>query len=107
MDEFLVRHKIADEKTYKYFYRVIKNMIEIASEVEDTVKTQSYGVEIERHDIINNTLVKIEKNTVHNISPNFCKVNNIVKNLFEKAVSPLHLVDIIGTEADESVFDYH
>ncbi len=107
MDELLVKTQEVDEKTYKYFYRMTKKEILIVSEVEGIVSTESYGIEIERHDMVNDTLVKVEKDSVYHISPSRHKVHTILTYLFENFVSPIHLIDITGQETDEGVFDHN
>lgn len=105
--ELLIRNHEVSGKMYKYFYRLLKSELLVNSGVEKMVLIQSYGIEIERHDVVNDSLVNIERDVVYNISPNRYKVHNILKFLFENQVSPIHLVDIAGMETDENVFDYN
>jgi Family of unknown function (DUF6514) len=105
--ELLIRSEEVDGTKYKYFYRLIKREIAITSEIEGIIPTQSYGIEIERHDMVKDSLVNVERNSVYNVSTSRHKVHNILKYLFENTVSPVHLIDIVGQETDENVIDYN
>ncbi|MBR9647432.1 hypothetical protein KM792_05620 [Clostridium tyrobutyricum] len=103
--ENLMRAKLVGNKKSNYFYRLIKNNLDIICRC-DTVQIQSYGIEIERQDILNEKLVDICRDRVNNISPDRYKVHNLLKLLYTKEVSPIHLVDIIGDYVDDYVMDF-
>ncbi|WP_147565614.1 DUF6514 family protein [Clostridium tyrobutyricum] len=103
--ENLMKTKLGDSKKSNYFYRLIKNNLDIICRW-DTVQIQSYGIEIERQDIFNEKLVDICRDCVKNISPDRYKVHNLLKLLYTKEVSPIHLVDIIGDYVDDYAMDF-
>lgn len=105
--EVLVKIQEAEGIKYKYFYKMMKNVLILNEEYTGSVSMQSYGIEIERQDLVNDSIVKVVKNSVNHISPNRYKVHNVLKYLHETTVSPIHLVDIVGREVDEDVFDYN
>lgn len=105
--ELLIKSHEAEGTRYKYFYRLTKREIAIYNNDNNIMPTQSYGIEIERHDLVNESLVNVEKNEVVNVSTSRHKVHNILKYLFENTVSPIHLIDVIGEEVDLSVSDYN
>lgn len=105
--ELLVKSEEVIGVKYKYFYRLVKRELLIDSVYEGKVVIQSYGIEVERHDIVNDNMVNIERNSIENISPSRFKVHNLLKFLFDNTVSPVHLVDIIGEKVDEYVSDYN
>lgn len=103
--ETLSRNEILNQNTYCYNYRMFKNEILLSCEGQ-TSMLQSYGIEIERQDILNGVVVGIERNSVSNISPHRHKVHNLIKMLYDNLVSPIHLVDIVGEYTDEYSTDY-
>lgn len=92
---------------YNYFYRMTKCKIS-QSHDNDTMIVQCYGIEVERQDIIDKSIKFIERDSIKVISPDRHKVHNLLKLLYDNIVSPIHMVDIIGSCADEyaSDFDY-
>lgn len=103
--ENLVRTESVEKIKYNYFYRLLKGNVFISCET-DTVEVQSYGIEIERQDVVNGELVNIERDCVKNISPDRDKVHNLLELLYNHEVSPIHLIDVIGDYIDEYIIDF-
>ncbi|HBC96706.1 MAG TPA: hypothetical protein DC034_07940 [Clostridium sp.] len=98
-------NKIVGDKKYAYFYRMLKKSISIPCRNE-FIQVQSYGIEVERQDILNNKLVNVERECIENISPERYKVHKLLKLLYDHQVSPIHLVDVIGDYVDEYILDF-
>ena len=94
-----------DEVKHNYFYRLVKSEISVSMYDEPT-EIQAYGIEIERQDIIDDTVVFIERDCIENISPQRHKVKNLVKMLYDNTVSPIHMIDILGDYVDEYISDF-
>lgn len=103
--ENLVRTESVEKIKYNYFYRLLKGKISIPCEV-DAVEVQSYGIEIERQDLLNGELINIERDCVKNISPDRNKVHNLLELLYDHSVSPIHLIDVLGDYIDEYIIDF-
>lgn len=103
--ETLSKNEVLNQNTYCYNYRMLKKEISLSYEGQ-TSRIQSYGIEIERQDIVNGVIVGIERDSINNISPQRYKVHNLIKMLYENLVSPIHLVDILGEYVDEYSADY-
>ncbi|KEH98889.1 DUF6514 family protein [Clostridium botulinum] len=102
--ENLCRSEDREDVRYDYSYRVVKNKVAFPGIYK--VQIESYGIEVERRDIVNGFLVNIERDSVKNISPNKEKVIALVKMLYKHTVSPLHLIDILGEYIDNYTMDY-
>lgn len=102
--ENLCRNEICNEGEFNYSYRIIKDKV-IFSEY-DRLEIQTYGIEVERQDIVEGKIVKIERDIVERISPHRHKVHNLLKMLYDNLVSPLHLVDILGEYIDDYITDF-
>lgn len=98
------RIEYRDNVQYNYSYRVIKDKVTFLD--GDKQEIQSYGIEIERQDIIDGKLVGIERDSVKCISPHRHKVHDLVKMLYDNLVSPIHLIDILGEYIDEYITDF-
>ena len=94
-----------DDVKHNYFYRLVKSEISVSMYDEPT-EIQAYGIEIERQDIIDDTVVFIERDFVENISPQRHKVKNLMKMLYDNTVSPIHMIDILGDYIDEYISDF-
>lgn len=103
--ESLSRNETNFKATYRYVYRLIKSSIDLPSDSE-YIKVQSYGIEVERQDIVNDEIINIEREEIKSISPHRYKVHNLFKLLYENSVSPVHLLDVVGEYVDEYIFDY-
>ena len=103
--ESLSKKVTDDDVKHNYFYRLVKSEISVSMYDEPT-KVQAYGIEIERQDIIDDTVVFIERDCVENISPQRHKVKNLMKMLYDNTVSPIHMIDILGDYIDEYISDF-
>lgn len=103
--ETLVKHIGEQEKKSNYFYRLIKSELIVRNESKVS-KIQSYGIEIEKQDIIDGKIVNIERDCAKNISPQRHKVHELLKMLYNNDVSPIHLIDILGEYIDEYIIDF-
>ncbi|WML36177.1 DUF6514 family protein [Clostridium sp. OS1-26] len=103
--ENLIRTESRDDVKYVYLYRLLKGNISITYGV-DTIEVQSYGIEIERQDLVDGKLVNIERDCVKSISPERHKVHNLLKLLYDNNVSPIHLIDVLGDYIDEYIVDF-
>ncbi|MGG7178241.1 DUF6514 family protein [Clostridium paraputrificum] len=81
----------------KYTYKLTKRNYE---------DVQAYGIEIERNDMKNGKIINIVKDSVDLISTQRHKVKELLDMLYKNEVSPIHLVDIIGSYVDEYVYDF-
>jgi hypothetical protein len=97
--------KIIGDKKYVYLYRLLKEKVAIAYKNE-VIQVQSYGIEVERQDILENKLVNVQRECIKNISPERYKVHNLLKLLYDNQVSPIHLVDVLGDYVDEYILDF-
>lgn len=103
--ENLFRSESVNEMKCNYYYRVIKGKISITYE-KDTIEVQSYGIEVERQDLIDGKLINIERECVESISPERHKVHNLLKVLYDNLVSPIHLIEILGDYIDDYIVDF-
>lgn len=103
--ESLIRNEIDGEKHYVYAYRLVKSNI-LLSSGSDTMEVQSYGIEVERQDLVEGKTVSIERDTVKSISPHRHKVHSLLKVLYDNSVSPIHLIDVIGDNIDEYILEF-
>ncbi len=103
--ENLIKGQNLEDKEYIYYYKLIKSNLYISWQ-EENIKVQYYGIEILRKDFQKGKLINSESNNIRHISPHRYKVHNLLKMLYEKTVSPIHVVDIIGEYADKYVVDY-
>lgn len=103
--ESMIRNEVCEDTRRNYFYRLTKDRISLALG-GDEMEVQSYGIEIERQDIANGSIVNIERDCVKSISPHRHKVHNLLKLLYDNCVSPLHLIDVLGEYIDEYIVDF-
>lgn len=103
--ETLSRTEVTEKGVYVYSYRMTKGQITLPFE-EGSIEVQSYGVEIERQDLVNGVVVNIERDGVGSISPQRHRVHQMLKMLYENSVSPIHLIDIIGEYVDDYIADF-
>ncbi|AWZ47630.1 DUF6514 family protein [Hathewaya limosa] len=103
--ESVSKHISENEVKHNYIYRLVKSEMSLYIESELSV-IQTYGIEVERQDVINGTLVNIERDCIKSISPQRYKVHNLLKILYNHDVSPIHLVDILGEYIDSYVSDF-
>ncbi len=101
----LTRNKIENEVNYNYFYRLVRNELKLRID-GDKVNVQTYGIEVERHDISNGNLINVERESISSISPQEHKVHNLLKMVYDNEVHPIHLIDILGEYVDKYVVDF-
>ena len=103
--ESLGRSECSEDVKHNYYYRLTKNEIKLNQE-DDNVGVQAYGIEVERQDVSNGTLVGIERDSIRCISPHRHKVHILLKLMHDNMVSPIHLVDILGEYVDDNISDF-
>lgn len=64
-----------------------------------------YGIEIERKDYIGIKNVNIERDRVEMISYEKHKAKDILISLYKNKLSPIHLVDVVGSYADKFSYE--
>ena len=91
--------KVRNENNERiYFYRSFN---------EEYRGRQAYGVEIERHDLENGSLIRIERDSISKVTIFEDKIKDILNLIYDNNVSPIHLVDIIGEYVDNNVFEFN
>lgn len=103
--ESMTRSECVKEIKYIYNYRMLKSVISMHNNIE-TIELQSYGIELERQDLVDGLLTGIERNVIRSISPDRHKVHNLLRLLYDNEVSPIHLVDVLGDKVDEYIIDF-
>jgi hypothetical protein len=103
--ESMSKKLTGNDVKHNYFYRMVKSQMSVSMYGELT-HVQAYGIEVERQDIVNDTVVFIERDCVENISPQRHKVKNLLKMLYDNDVSPIHMIDILGEYIDEYIVDF-
>ena len=86
-----------DNVEFRYAYRLIK---------KEYKGVMAYGIEIERKDYVGLKNINLERKKVDLISPHRYKVKQILMDLYNNQVSPLHLIDIIGVYVDEYAYEF-
>ena len=104
--ENLSRIEAVNGMKCKYFYRMIKSSFTTILH-DEKVNVVCFGIEVERHDIVNNCITKIERQSIERISPYKYKVHNLLKFINDNAVSPIHLIDVLGEYADKYILDFN
>ncbi len=98
--------KVTDgDVNHNYFYRLVKSQISVSMYGELT-KVKAYGIEIESQDMVDGTVVRIQRDCVENISPQRYKVKELLKMVYDNTVSPIHMIDILGEYIDEYTSDF-
>ncbi len=82
---------------FRYAYRLIK---------KDFKGTTAYGIEIERKDYVGLKSVNLEREKIDIISVHRHKVKQLLMKLYNNQVSPLHLIEIVGSYADEHAYEF-
>lgn len=104
LDE-LITTKQEDLVTYTYFYRLTCGDFKNCTGSKAS-KYKSYGIEVERKDFKEDSIENIERSSISNISPYRHKVKELLNVIYKNNVSPIHLVDILGSYVDECACDY-
>lgn len=86
-----------EEIEFRYSYRLIKNTL---NDIE------LYGVEVERRDYIGINNVNIERERIDIISNKKNEVKKIVETLYDGQVSPIHMIDVIGSSVDNCAYEF-
>lgn len=86
-----------DEKESKYSFRMTKGEFDCG---------QAFGIEIERQDVIDGEVVRIERDSISKISNKEEKVKELLDLVYKYQVSPVHLVDILGEYVDNYISDF-
>lgn len=102
--ETLTKNEKSEGVEYKYIYRLIKKEHIIDSEHTGKLSMESFGIEIERYDMVDDTVVNIERNSVDFISPNQSKVHNILIHLYENSVSPSNMESVVELKSEKVVW---
>lgn len=91
--------KVEEENEERiYFYRSFN---------ENYKGRQAYGIEIERQDLNNGNLIKIERDSISKVTIFEDKIKDILNLIYNNNVSPIHLVDVIGEYVDNNVFEFN
>jgi hypothetical protein len=104
VESLLKRERIGD-KDHIYYFKITKSNIKMDGTFLP-YELQTYGIEIERHDMVDDKLIGIEKKCIKSISPHRYKVDKLLKILYNNTVSPIHLIDIAKEYVDSFDFDY-
>ncbi|MBC8060617.1 MAG: hypothetical protein H7Y18_08120 [Clostridiaceae bacterium] len=91
---------------FEYFYKLIKSSFS-TTHLDEKVTVDCFGIEVERHDIVDNCIARIERESIERISPYRYKVHNLLKFVNDNVVSPIHLIDVLGEYVDEYVLDFN
>lgn len=83
---------------YRYAYRLI---------TREYSGITAYGIEVERKDYVNLKNINVERDSIELISPQKHKVKNLLMKLYSNKVSPIHLIDIIGSYVDEYIHEFN
>lgn len=95
--ENFVFSRITNGIERKYQYKLIQTVL---------YKNEVFGIEVERVDYKGDLIIDSFKDSVDFISPDEGKVKKLLNMLYENQVSPIHLIDIIGSFVDEYVNDF-
>lgn len=96
---------LADGIEYRYEYRITRANI-LLSEYGINKEVQSYGLEVERRDLVDEKVINIERDNVVNISPQRHKVQGLAKLLYDNVVSPVNFIEVVGENIDDYIIDY-
>ena len=87
-----------DNKESQYYFRMTKKDFDFG---------HAFGIEIERQDLIEGEVVRIERDSINKISNKEEKVKELLNLVHKNQVSPIHLVDILGEYVDRYVSDFN
>ncbi|MDR3593322.1 DUF6514 family protein [Clostridium sp.] len=96
VEEYTAVNSDADIE-FRYAYRLIK---------KEFNGITAYGIEIERKDYVGLKNVNLERDKIDIISIHRHKVKQLLMKLYNSQVSPIHLIDIIGSYADEHAYEF-
>ena len=86
-----------DDVEFRYVYRLIK---------KEYRGIMAYGIEIERKDYVGLKNINLERKKIDMVSPHKYKVKQLLRKLCDNQISPVHLIDIIGSYADEQAYEF-
>ena len=86
-----------DDVEFRYAYRLIK---------KEYKGIMAYGIEIERKDYVGLKNINLERKRIDIISHYRYTVKRLIMKLYNNQVSPIHLIDIIGSYADEHAYEF-
>lgn len=87
-----------DNKEIRYSFRMVKEEFGVG---------QAFGIEVERQDLIEGSVVQVERDLIRRISNKEEKVKELLDLVHKYQVSPIHLVDILGEYVDNYVSDFN
>ncbi len=96
VEEYTIINSDTDVE-FRYFYRLIK---------KDYKGATAYGIEIERKDYVDLRNINLERERIDMISIHRHKATQLLIKLYNNVVSPLHLIDIAGSYADEHAYEF-
>lgn len=89
---------------YRYILLENEKTIEY---VDRKIKLPCFGIEIIREDINDEDRVYyVERDRIEYMTTYRYKVVQLLKKLYDNCVSPVHLIDIAGSEADDWASDF-
>lgn len=94
-----------ENKRYTYRYFLLEGMVNVEVEGE-CIKIPSYGIEIISEEIIDCKIVNIDGDSITCVSSNRNRVIDLIELLKINTVSPVHLIDVVGTYVDYWVEDF-
>ena len=96
VEEYVSINK-GSEVEFRYAYRLIK---------KEYKGITAYGIEIERKDYVGLDNVNLERDKIEIISVHRHKVKQLLTKLYTNQVSPIHLIDVAGSYADEQAYEF-
>ena len=83
---------------FRYYYRLI---------IREFHGMTAYGIEIERKDYIGTKNVNLERDKIDIISPEKEDVEKMLIKIWNNQLSPIHLVDVLGTYVDDNICKFN
>lgn len=69
-------------------------------------KVMAYGIEATCEKVLNGSITDVYTDAIECISPNKQKVLGLIEFLRRHKVSPIHLIDIVGSFVDDCAHDF-
>ena len=83
---------------FRYYYRLI---------YREFHGMTAYGIEVERKDYVGTKNVNLERDKIDIISPEKEDVEKMLIKIWNNQLSPIHLVDVLGTYVDDNVYKFN
>ena len=83
---------------FRYYYRLI-NM--------DFHGIKAYGIEVERKDYVGSKNINLERDKIDIISSEKEDVKKMLIKIWNNQLSPIHLVDVLGTYVDDNACKFN